>query len=122
MGGLVDRSAAFEARLKEIGLLQASQDALFGAGNDTISKFAFCNEPPGQPVDEQSFSDFMTTNLGAAPSVGQLTIARRMLFEAHTLMIHSVKEKVEKHPVKLLLQKCQQPNVTAKQSMQSTIS
>ena len=91
----MDSRAAFKSRLIEIGLQEASITALFNAGIDTISKFAFCKQPPGQPVDEDVFSEFMENTLGAAPSVAQLAVLRRMLFEAHTLMIHSLKEKVE---------------------------
>ena len=95
MAGLVDSQASFVARLKEFGLFDAHVDALVDAGINTISKFAFCNQPPGQAVDEDKFGEFMEQTLGAPPSIAQLAIARRMLFEAHTLMIHSLKEKVE---------------------------
>ena len=91
----MDSTAAFSARLDEVGVEDALKNALIAAGIDTLSKFAFCSQPPGQQVDEQAFNDFLNTTLGRAPSVAQGAIARRILFEAHTLMIHSLKEKVE---------------------------
>lgn len=88
-------SCSLRIKTAENGFSDPHKTALFNAGIDTISKFAFCSQPPGQAVDEDAFSVFLGTTLGEAPSVAQLAIARRMLFEAHTLMIHSLKEKAE---------------------------
>ncbi|CAE7198911.1 unnamed protein product [Symbiodinium sp. CCMP2592] len=93
MGSLTESTAAFASRAKEIGLTQANVATMTGTGVDTLSKLAFATVPPGQsPSDDQVQRLF-----GAAPiTAGTMAAAKRLIFEAHTLVVQELKTRVQR--------------------------
>ena len=65
-------------------------------GFSTLSTLAFCcQSSPGQNITDDQLQDFLN-NLGLTRApLAQLAILKRLIFEAHTLIIHSLKDKVE---------------------------
>ena len=94
MTSLVDSVAAFKTRATDVGMNADLLQALTSRGFDTLSKFAFANQPPGKPVDDEAFGAFLDSLVAGLP-IAQVAVAKRLLFEAHTYLIHSLKEKVE---------------------------
>ena len=95
MTSLIDSKAAFTARALEVGMSQQVLTALKQGNVETMSQFAFSSQPPGQPIDEAKLTEFMNTTLGAPIEKVQLMVCKRLLFECHTLIMHSLKERVE---------------------------
>ncbi|CAE7488500.1 unnamed protein product [Symbiodinium sp. CCMP2592] len=93
MGSLTESTAAFASRAKEIGLTQANVATMTGTGVDTLSKLAFATVPPGQsPSDDQVQRLF-----GATPiTAGTMAAAKRLIFEAHTLVVQELKTRVQR--------------------------
>ena len=77
-----------------MGILPAGINALVLADIDTLAKLAFaCSYTPGSPVDTP-LRDFLRDVLGSDPSTGQLSCYRRLFFEAHTLSVADLRDKV----------------------------
>ena len=95
MSGL-ESSAVFESRALAIGITPATLSALQAAGLDTFGKYAFsCSYQPGSS-DETSLKELLTTVLGAEPTVGTFAPLRRLYFEAHTLALSDMRQRVER--------------------------
>ena len=95
MTSLIDSKAAFSARAEEVGLNNPVITALKGCGVETMSQFAFASQPPGQPIVEAQLIEYMNAALGTPIEKVQLMACKRLLFECHTLIMHSLKERVE---------------------------
>ena len=88
MGSLTESTAAFASRAKEIGLSSAEISAITGTGVNTLSKLAFATVPPGQsPSDAQVQGLFGE----GAVTAGTMAAAKRLIFEAHTLVVQELK-------------------------------
>ena len=95
MTSLIDSKAAFTARAEEINIAAPIIAALKQNGVETMSQFAFANQPPGQPIDDNKLTEYMNAVVGNPITKVQLMTCKRLLFESHTLLMHSLKEKVE---------------------------
>lgn len=95
MTSLVDSEPAFRARALEIGLSEALLNSMAASSVKTMSQYAFCSQPPGKPIEDGQLTTFLQNAIGGAVAVGQLTIAKRLFFEAHTLVMRSLKERLE---------------------------
>ena len=96
MTSLIDSQAAFKARAKELNVQADVMQGLEGNGFGALSTLAFCcQSSPGQNITDDQLQDFLN-NLGLTRvPLAQLAILKRLIFEAHTLIIHSLKDKVE---------------------------
>ena len=93
MATLTESRAAFTARAAEVGLTQAEITTLTGRGIDTLARIAFAAVGPGQnPSDDQVQALFG----GGPTTAGTVASTRRLIFEAHTLLIADLKGRVEK--------------------------
>ena len=93
MGSLTESTAAFSSRAKEIGLSSAEIAAITGTGVNTLSKLAFATVPPGQsPSDAQVQGLFGE----GAVTAGTMAAAKRLIFEAHTLVVQELKTRVQR--------------------------
>ena len=92
MTSLIDSKAAFSARALEVGMTQAVLTALNQGGVETMSQFAFASQPPGQPIDDTKLTEFMNSALASPIEKVQLMVCKRLLFECHTLLMHSLKD------------------------------
>ena len=92
----IESAAVFESRALAIGISQATLTALTNAGLDTFGKYAFsCSYQPGSS-DEAPLKDLLTTVLGAEPNVGTFAPLWRLYFEAHTLALSDMRQRVER--------------------------
>ena len=92
MGSSTESTAAFAARAKEIGLSQAEVATITGSGVNTLSKLAFATVPPGQsPSDAQVQGLFGV----AAITAGTKAATKRLIFEAHTLVVQELTTRVQ---------------------------
>ena len=77
-----------------MGIHAAGIALLIAADINTMAQLAFsCSYTPGSPVDTP-LRDFLREVLGADPSAGQLACYRRLFFEAHTLSVADLRDKV----------------------------
>ncbi|CAE7834880.1 unnamed protein product [Symbiodinium necroappetens] len=87
-----ESKAAFTKRALEVGLSQDEVDHLIGQHVDTLSKLAFVLVPPGRVPEE----DAVVALLPAGATQGAVAGLKRLLFEAHTLVVSALKQRVEK--------------------------
>ena len=91
---LVESKAAFEQRCDEITTDGSLKTAFANAGVDSFSKLAFSVGTPQSPPTEQQFDAFARLVFGAGVTVGETANLKRVHFEATTLIIASLKERV----------------------------
>jgi len=91
---LVESKAAFEHRCDEITADGSLKAAFATAGVDSFSKLAFSVGTPQSPPTEAQFDAFARTVFGAGVTVGNTANLKRVHFEATTLIIASLKERV----------------------------
>ncbi|CAE7241857.1 unnamed protein product [Symbiodinium sp. CCMP2592] len=87
-----ESKAAFAKRALEVGLAQAEVDHLVSKQVDTLSKLAFVLVPPGKVPEDSAVVGL----LPAGSSQGAIAGLKRLLFEAHTLIVSALKQKVER--------------------------
>ena len=63
----LDSAASFKARMRDLGLPQAHQDAFDGRNVKTFAAFAFISPYQPNSQDEKPFVDALTDILGLAP-------------------------------------------------------
>ena len=87
-----ESKAAFVKRALEVGLAQTEVDHLVAAHADTLSKLAFILVPPGKVPEDAAVTGLLprTSNQGAVAGL------KRLIFEAHTLIVSELKQRVEK--------------------------
>ncbi|CAE7428234.1 car [Symbiodinium sp. CCMP2592] len=83
---------AFAKRALEVGLAQAEVDHLVSKQVDTLSKLAFVLVPPGKVPEDSAVVGL----LPVGSSQGAIAGLKRLLFEAHTLIVSALKQKVER--------------------------
>lgn len=94
MGTLLELAEAFKARALEVNLSLGEVNQLIAQGTDSLARLAFAACPPGQsPSDTQAQLLFPATR---APGHGALTSLKRLIFEAQTLAVADVKQKVSR--------------------------
>ena len=91
---LVESKAAFEQRCDEITTDGTLKAAFAATGIDSFSKLAFSVGTPQSPPTEAQFGAFARTVFGAGVTVGETSNLKRVHFEATTLVIASLKERV----------------------------
>ena len=91
---LVDSEAAFSQHCTSIGAPASVINALKGANIVTFAGLAFACGTPQNPPSDDTFKDFCTNLFGVEPSIGEISILRRIQFEASTLMVAHVKSQV----------------------------
>ena len=87
-----ESKAAFVKRALEVGLAQPEVDHLVAAHIDTLSKLAFVLVPPGKVPEDAA----VTALLPSTSNQGSVAGLKRLLFEAHTLIVSELKQRVEK--------------------------
>ena len=91
---LVDSEAAFTQHCASVGAPASVVNALKGSNILTFAGLAFACGTPQNPPSDENFKDFATSLFGAEPSIGEISILRRIHFEASTLMVAHVKSQV----------------------------
>ena len=94
MASLIDSTAQFEQRGKDVGLSVAALGRLQRAGIVALGVLAYSHGQPGQAISDDAFSNWVRNNIDNAMSLGDQAMIKRLLFEAHMLVLASLKEQV----------------------------
>ena len=94
MTSLVDSSAHFQKRCREMGISERALARLTGNNFDTLGKLAFSIGQPGQPIEQGAFDTYAQNVLGAMTSQADTAILKRLVFEGHTLLLGQLRELV----------------------------
>ena len=92
---LVESNAAFRQRCNELDQTGALGDALGNQNVTSFSSMAFSFGTPQTPPTDAQFTALSQSVFGPNFTLGQTSMLRRLHFEATTLMIASVKQKVD---------------------------
>ena len=96
MTSLIDSTAHFESRLKELGLPQAFVDLIKAHGLTTLSQLAFAVGQPGQPLVDNNIDNFVNAASGRHASIAEIAALKRAAFEAQTFLVATLRQTVEK--------------------------
>jgi len=91
---LVDSEAAFEQRLNEVIPDGPSRRSIINAGITSFSSLAFSSGTPQSPPNDEAFRTFADTVLPAGYNMAVYSAFRRLHFEAATLVVAQLKQKV----------------------------
>ena len=91
---LVDSVAAFEQRLNEVVTDVNARRAITTGGINTFSALAFSAGTPQSPPSDESFRTFADNLLPAGYNMATYSALRRLHFEAATLVVAQLKQKV----------------------------
>ena len=96
MTSLIDSTAHFESRLKELGLPPAFVDLIKAHGVTTLSQLAFAVGQPGQPLVDNNIDNFVNAASGRHASIAEIAVLKRAAFEAQTFLVATLRQNVEK--------------------------
>ena len=97
MAAGLESSAVFEARALQIGMSSNQLKPLVDAGISSMGDLAFCcSYQPGSGPDESPLVDFYKKIYGDDIEVSLMVKLRRLFFEAHTLSVVEMKNRVER--------------------------
>jgi len=91
---LVDSEAAFEQRLNEVIPDGPARRPIINAGITSFSSLAFSSGTPQSPPNDEAFRTFADTVLPAGYNMAVYSAFRRLHFEAATLVVAQLKQKV----------------------------
>eukprot|EP00435_Cladocopium_sp_Y103_P059712 s605_g21.t1 len=94
MASLLDSEAQFRQRARECKLSDAAFRDLARTGVNSFGLLAYSFGQPGQNIDDGAFNTWIRTEINAAISLADGAALKRLLFEAHTLVLASLKEQV----------------------------
>ena len=97
MTSLVESKAHFEKRCKDMGMSDNAYNSLAVARLDTLGKIALSvTQPgqPGQPLAQDAFDAFARNVLGAMMTQSDAAVLKRIIFEAHTMVLGQLRELV----------------------------
>ena len=66
------------------------------AGVDSLSRLAFAIGQPGQPINNTEVDTFLRGALGRAPTLAEAAAIKRVTFEAHTFLVATLRQQVER--------------------------
>lgn len=95
MASPLESSAAFAERALQIGVEQWIVDKFVAKDFSTFGRFAFAIAHSPQSQDERPFKNFVDDLLDTEATAAQLAVLRRLFFEAHTMAVMEVRNRVE---------------------------
>ena len=98
MASAPDSQPFFEQHATKIGMEQALLDKFIAGGIRTVSQAAYAATPPGQVLTDERVTALCNTLGEARPSLAQLTIVKRLLFESQTMSLAHLKANIEQQP------------------------
>ena len=93
-----DSQPFFEQRATKIGMERVLLDKFIAGGIRTISQAAYAATPPGQTLTDDKVTALCNTLGENHPTLNQLTVVKRLLFEAQTMSLAHLKANVEQQP------------------------
>lgn len=97
MTSVIDSTAQFESRLKELGLNVPFIQAVKNHGVSTLSHLAFALGQPGQAIDDTAVDAFIQAALGRAAALNEMASLKRAAFEAQTYLVATLRQNVERN-------------------------
>ena len=94
MASLIDSTAQFDQRCRDINLSPVTCTAMKVAGITSLGILAYSHGQPGQAVVDGDFTTWVQGTIGVGISLADTAGIKRLLFEAHTLVLASLKEQV----------------------------
>lgn len=94
----LDSEAAFVERAGQIGVPQWAVDKLIEKKFATFGKYAFSIVYSPQHVDDTPLRTFLSETLDEEPAPDMLAMLRRLFFEAHTMALSDVRQRIESSP------------------------
>ena len=97
-----DSVANFRRQAALVGLDNKWIDGLIAHGVDTLGRLAFAVTSPGVPADDAGVTNLLNAALPAEPvNIADLTTLKRMIFEAQTALIGSIRAQADpaSHPL-----------------------
>ena len=91
-----DSVANFRRQAALVGLDNKWIDGLIAHGVDTLGRLAFAVTSPGVPADDAGVTNLLNAALPAeAVNIADLTTLKRMIFEAQTALIGSIRAQAD---------------------------
>lgn len=94
MASLIDSRAQFAQRSKDVGLSTHIENRLKASGITSLGVLAYSHGQPGQALNEDSFRAWLRTDVDPSIGLADAALVKRLLFEAHTLVLAALKEQV----------------------------
>lgn len=94
MASLVDSEAQFLETLTTLKASSAVVQGLQRAGLTSYGALAYAHGQPGQPLVDEHVEQWVTQNIVPTPSIADVSMVKRLLFEAQTTVLASLKERV----------------------------
>ena len=98
MSSTLDSEAAFSDRATQVGLEKWVIDKIKEKRFATFGRLAFGFAYSPNSADERPLKEFLTGLLDEVPSDDQMASLRRLFFEAHTMALTDVRQRVESSP------------------------
>ena len=94
MASLVDSEAQFSQRLDDFKILAGIKNKLHFAGIKTFAVLVYSHGQPGQLINDTEFETWFHQNLENNARLSDVAGIKRLLFEAQTLLLASLKEQI----------------------------
>lgn len=98
MASGLDSSAYFTERLAKVGLSTELQEALLGSGYQTFGSLAFAVSSTPGSVSDEAVIRWVRGLMDPLPSDHQMSVIRRLLFEAQSMSIAELRDRVNAAP------------------------
>ncbi|CAE7482001.1 unnamed protein product [Symbiodinium natans] len=102
MANAADSQPFFEQHARKIGMEQQLLDKFIAGGVKTVSMAAYAATQPGQPLTDREVSTLCTSLGQNNPTLAQMTVVKRLLFECQTMSLANLKATVEQQPDSVL--------------------
>ncbi|CAE7042071.1 unnamed protein product [Symbiodinium natans] len=102
MANAADSQPFFEQHARKIGMEQPLLDKFIAGGVKTVSMAAYAATQPGQPLTDREVSTLCTSLGQNNPTLAQMTVVKRLLFECQTMSLANLKATVEQQPDSVL--------------------
>ena len=94
MATLLDSEAQFIQRTIDLKLSEELKRALKRAGLQSFGTYAYSHGQPGQNIADEAFDKFCPEQILPGGTVADVAGAKRLLFEAQTLVLSSLQDQV----------------------------
>ena len=97
MTSLVDSSAQFESRMREMGFPPNFIDQVKHHGVRTLSQLAFALGQPGQPIQDATVDAFIQAATHRVSTLSEVANLKRIAFEAQTFLVATLRQSVDRN-------------------------
>ena len=94
MASLLDSEAQFIQRTLDLRLSDELKRSLKTANLQTFGTLAYAHGQPGQNIVDAAFETWLTSNILTGASVADIAGAKRLLFEAQTMVLAALQDSV----------------------------